>query len=186
MAQGFYIDNKGCYGCMTCSMACITTRIPGNRATYMRRVADILLDERQAYSFLSMSCNHCEEPACLANCPVGAYEKLDNGIVKQDHQLCIGCQTCVRACPYAAPVYDEEEGKTYKCDMCYELQEQGELPACVQACPGANLAVGDMDDLKKSRTYDYVSDADVETKPNFVIAADQKLDVNPGKYGLTT
>ena len=126
-----------------------------------------------------MSCNHCEDPACVKACPVEAYTKLDNGIVKQDHDKCIGCKMCIEACPYNAPCYDEEESKTYKCDMCYDRQQRGELPACVAACPGANIAVGEMEDLQKNHQADIVSDENSGTKPNFVITVDPKLNKEP-------
>ena len=137
MALGFYSNNKDCYGCKTCSMACMTTRLSGQTATFLRRVDVILDGEAEAQSFLSLACNHCDEPACLANCPVGAYTKLDNGVVVQDHDLCIGCKTCISACPYGAPVFDEASSTTYKCDMCIDRLERGEKPACVEACPAA-------------------------------------------------
>ena len=86
---------------------------------------------------------------------------------------------CIEACPYNAPCYDEEESKTYKCDMCYDRQERGEMPACVAACPGANIAVGEMDDLQKNHKADIVSDENVGTKPNFVITVDPKLVEEP-------
>ncbi len=115
----------------------------------------------------------------MANCPVQAYTKLENGIVQQNHDLCIGCKTCIEACPYHAPCYDEQESKTYKCDMCTDRQERGELPACVAACPGMNLAVGEMADLEKAHQADIVSDDAVETKPNFVITVDPALSAEP-------
>jgi Fe-S-cluster-containing dehydrogenase component len=184
MAKGFFINNKDCYGCKTCSVACTTTNIPGNRETFKRRVRDILIDDPKAYSFLPMSCNHCESPVCLAVCPVGAYKKLEDGIVQQNHAICIGCQTCVRSCPYGAPVYDKTEGKTYKCDMCIDRQRRGQQPACVEACPGENLSIGEMEELKAMDGADYVSDPDQANVPNFVIHADPKLKGNPAKHGL--
>ena len=115
----------------------------------------------------------------MADWPVPAYAKLENGIVQQNHDLCIGCKTCIEACPYHAPCYDEQESKTYKCDMCTDRQERGELPACVAACPGMNLAVGEMADLEKAHQADIVSDDAVETKPNFVITVDPARPTTP-------
>lgn len=147
MSLGFYINNKNCYGCKTCSVACTTARLPENNTTFMRHVIDIKLEDPMVHSFLPLSCNHCENPACIAVCPVAAYEKLENGIVLQDHSLCIGCKKCIEACPYDAPTFNEAEGKTHKCDLCKDRIERGEQPACVEACPGANLAYGELNDL---------------------------------------
>ncbi len=69
--------------------------------------------------FVSLACNHCSSPACVANCPTGAMQKdEETGIVWTDHDVCIGCKTCETACPYGAPTYGEEEGYMLKCDMC--------------------------------------------------------------------
>ncbi len=144
MALGFWMNNKNCYGCKTCSIACKSEKQLGS-GVLLRRVTEIKQDDPRALSFLSMSCNHCEEPACVAMCPVQAYTKLDNGIVQQNHDLCIGCKTCIEACPYHAPCYDEQESKTYKCDMCTDRQERGELPACVAQCGGRARFFGDLD-----------------------------------------
>lgn len=178
MALGFWMNNKNCYGCKTCSIACKSEK-QLNEGVLLRKVSCIRQDSPVNVSFLSMSCNHCEDPACVKACPVEAYTKLDNGIVKQDHDKCIGCKMCIEACPYNAPCYDEEESKTYKCDMCYDRQQRGELPACVAACPGANIAVGEMEDLQKNHQADIVSDENSGTKPNFVIAVDPKLNKEP-------
>lgn len=171
MALGFYINNKNCYGCKTCSIACKSEK-QLNENVLLREVTKITQDEPRAVSFLSMACNHCEEPACVGNCPVGAYTKEENGVVAQNHDLCIGCQTCITACPYGAPAYDEAEGKTHKCDMCIDRQEEGLLPACVYSCPGMNLAAGKMDQLQEMYTADVVSDKNAGTDPNFVIQSD--------------
>ena len=180
MALGFFIDNKNCYGCKTCSMSCIVSNLPGNRTTFLRRVQEIRMDQPRAVSFLSLACNHCEHPACVKNCPQGAYEKLENGIVKQDHDKCIGCRTCIEACPYGAPAYDEESRSVYKCDMCSSRLERGEAPACVVACPGANIAQGDLDDLRKLHEGAVQEIAGLtlsasETLPSFLIALDPSL-----------
>ncbi len=174
MALGFVFNNKNCYGCKTCSMACIVNQLPGNKETFLRRVNEFRPDDELMGGFLSMSCNHCDEPACMAACPQGAYTKLENGIVKQDHEKCIGCQMCVNACPYNAPKYDSASKTVYKCDMCYDRLERGEAPACVEACPGANLMIGEVEDLK-AQYASAVSDitgvlpSSEETHPNLYI-----------------
>ena len=181
MALGFYINNKGCYGCKTCAMGCITTKLPENRESFLRHVHLILSDDPRAHSFLSMACNHCEKPACMANCPQNAIEKLDNGIVRIIDENCIGCQACVTACPYEAPVYDEATGKVYKCDMCYDRLEQGLLPVCVEVCPGANLECGELEELREKypdavQEIAGVTPSASETTPSSLIGLDPALE----------
>ena len=91
MALGFWMNNKNCYGCKTCSIACKSEK-QLNEGVLLRKVSCIRQDSPVDVSFLSMSCNHCEDPACVKACPVEAYTKLDNGIVKQDHDKSIGCK----------------------------------------------------------------------------------------------
>ena len=101
------------------------------------------------YYSTSVSCNHCASPACVANCPTGAmYKDEETGVVLHDDEMCIGCETCVGACPYGEPVYMEDEGIVRKCDACYLLREKGESPACVAACPMRCLDFGDLEELK--------------------------------------
>ena len=132
MAIGFWMNNKNCYGCKTCSIACKSEK-QLDKGVLLRHVTAIRQDDPRAFAYLSMACNHCEEPACMANCPVGAYSKLEDGTVIQDHSVCIGCKTCISACPYGAPSYDEATSTTFKCDGCYDRRQRGELPACVVA-----------------------------------------------------
>ena len=179
MALGFFVNNQNCYGCKTCSMSCTTNKLPGNYVTYMRCVNEFLSEEGLGGTFLSLACNHCDNPACLENCPQGAYTKLENGIVKQDHDKCIGCQTCVQACPYGAPKYDEAEGKVHKCDLCFDRLDRGELPACMEACPGGNIVYGEMEELKANYPAAVseiagVTPAASETNPNLIILVAEK------------
>ena len=178
MALGFWMNNKNCYGCKTCSIACKSEK-QLDQGVLLRHVTEIKQDDPRALSFLSLSCHPSDEPACGANSPGPADTKREHGNLQQNHHQCNGCKTCIEACPYHAPCYDEQESKTYKCDMCTDRQERGELPACVAACPGMNLAVGEMADLEKAHQADIVSDDAVETKPNFVITVDPALSAEP-------
>lgn len=178
MAIGFWMNNKNCYGCKTCSIACKSEK-QLDKGVLLRHVTAIRQDAPRAFAYLSMACNHCEEPACVANCPVGAYSKLEDGTVIQDHSVCIGCKTCISACPYGAPSYDKASSTTFKCDGCYDRRQRGELPACVAACPGANLALDDMESLQGAHAADIVSDESSGTKPNFVITVDAALAEEP-------
>ena len=74
MAIGFWMNNKNCYGCKTCSIACKSEK-QLDKGVLLRHVTAIRQDAPRAFAYLSMACNHCEEPACVANCPVGAYSK---------------------------------------------------------------------------------------------------------------
>jgi len=85
--------------------------------------------------FISVSCNHCVEPACMKACPVEAITKRDSdGVVRIDQILCIGCRYCEFACPFNAPHIDTVTNLVSKCTMCYHRLDVGLTPACADAC----------------------------------------------------
>lgn len=173
---GFSVNSGNCYGCKTCQIACANEKmLPAG--VYPRRVR--VVDTSSGMAFVSMSCNHCDEPACVANCPVGAYEKDEKtGLVIQDHEKCIGCQTCIQKCPFHAPSYDEDESKTYKCDGCINRQNAGEAPVCTIVCPSMNISFGDDFDALLSQNSGAESIKDiVDTKPNYAATLDADLEL---------
>lgn len=110
-------------------------------------------------------CFHCETPACVNVCPVGATFKRQDGIVLIDNERCIGCKFCMTACPYSSRIFFWEEptemeemdehdyspetstptkvGTVGKCDYCPDMVRQGILPHCVTACPNGAIYYGD-------------------------------------------
>lgn len=177
MTKGFYVTTNRCVGCKTCMTGCAFSHgLNAEGGVFIRRVREIESEDTTTHAFVSMSCNHCDDPACLANCPVGAYTKDDEtGLVIQDHSLCIGCQTCVSACPFHAPCYNEADSTTYKCDGCIDRLNAGLDPVCVSVCWNANITMGDFDQMV-SEHPDATSIKDVvETKPNYLAVLDSEL-----------
>ena len=142
----FAFAMEACVGCHSCEAACAEQNglPPG---TAWRRVGEIeggqFPETRRLH--LSMSCNHCLEPACLIGCPTGAYVKLDNGVVAHRADECIGCQYCTWNCPYSVPVFQPDRRIVTKCDMCLPRLEAGLEPACVGACPTKAISVEKVD-----------------------------------------
>lgn len=138
----FGFEMGACIGCHSCEVACAEQNglPPG---TTWRRVGEI---EGGAYPdvkrlHLSMSCNHCLEPACLQGCPTNAYEKLANGVVAHHAEDCIGCQYCTWNCPYSVPALQPDRRIVTKCDLCQPRLSVGLAPACVDACPTRAITV---------------------------------------------
>ncbi|PSU35855.1 DMSO/selenate family reductase complex B subunit [Photobacterium lutimaris] len=179
---GFYIDSSKCTGCKTCQLSCKDNKDTDIGVNY-RRVYEYTggnwIKEGETFRqdvfsyYLSIACNHCDEPACANVCPSGAMHKREeDGLVVVNEDVCIGCQYCSMACPYGAPQYNADKGHMTKCDGCYERVGQGLEPICVSSCPLRALEFGPIDELRKK----YGTNADVaplpsslKTKPNIVI-----------------
>jgi len=175
----FFVDAKRCIGCFTCAMACKNQyhQDAGIKWRDVHPLApkDYPLTER---AFYSLACNHCEKPACLAACPFKAYHKREDGIVAFDRSKCKGAGYCVDACPYGAPKYNTEALKAEKCNFCFQRQDAGLKPACVQGCPTKALQVVDLATFKEPGTVHYppgFAKADTNPSIRFRVAATPKI-----------
>ena len=123
---------------------------------------------------LALSCNHCDEPACVAGCPTAALHKADDGTVQYDADRCVVCRNCMTVCPYGAPQHDEDANLIAKCDACKALRDAGRNPVCVDACPMRAIEFGELDELRAAHGGDLTSElpvlpsADV-THPNLLL-----------------
>ncbi|WP_026073535.1 DMSO/selenate family reductase complex B subunit [Robertmurraya massiliosenegalensis] len=181
---GFYINNEYCTGCKACVVACKDKNdleVGVNyRRVYEQSEGDYVerdeafIQNVQSF-FTSISCNHCENPKCVENCPTGAMHKREeDGVVLVDHEKCIGCKYCMWNCPYGAPQYNEVIGKMTKCNFCIDLIEVGENPACVGSCPMRALDYGPIEELREKygdvNNIKGLPDSSI-TNPSIVIGA---------------
>ena len=172
---GMAIDTKRCVGCNACTTACkMANNVPDDifwtRA--LTRGGDEVDTPAGTFPNLSMryytvGCQHCENPACVKACPVGAtYKDPETGIVRQDYDRCIGCRMCMAACPYTgvrsfnwhepknqmgfaigdADAPKHQKHTVEKCTFCYQRTSKGETPACMDLCPARARHWGDLDD----------------------------------------
>jgi anaerobic dimethyl sulfoxide reductase subunit B (iron-sulfur subunit)/Tat-targeted selenate reductase subunit YnfG len=145
---GFMVDAAACNGCGTCAMACKSENMLPAKV-WWRQLREVRSERPNGQAWLTMACNHCEDPACAKVCPVNAYSKRADGIVVQDHDACIGCRACVKACPFGAVAYDREEKKASKCTFCADRLDTGLQPRCVEACPSSALHFGEVAELRR-------------------------------------
>lgn len=147
--RAFRFDPNRCTGCQACVIACGTENHPGvfgAGALSWRQV--VVFNETHhpaapTYA-LSLACQHCAEPACLAACPALAYTKDPaTGAVLLDRDACLGCRYCTWACPHDAPRFDETSRTISKCTFCHHRLADGRAPACVTACPTDALGLVD-------------------------------------------
>ncbi|MCL1798523.1 MAG: 4Fe-4S dicluster domain-containing protein [Eggerthellaceae bacterium] len=169
------IDTKRCSACNNCSITCkvennlpdgmwwSTARTEGGDHRY---VPGGTYPDNLYMTYYTMSCQHCDNPACVSVCPTTAtYRRTEDGIVATDYAECIGCLLCVEACPYDVRVYldappefqldfavgdaDVEpipELVATKCTFCVHRIDRGELPVCIEICQAQARCFGDFDD----------------------------------------
>ena len=146
MKYGFIIDNRKCIGCHACTTACKSEHdvAVGVNRTYVKQVEKgEFPNTRRIFSV--MRCNHCTDAPCVEICPVEALYTREDGIVDFDNNRCIGCKSCMQACPYDALYIDPENNTAAKCNYCAHRVDVGREPACVTVCPEHAIIAGDME-----------------------------------------
>ncbi|MBK3579252.1 4Fe-4S dicluster domain-containing protein [Streptomyces sp. MBT65] len=94
-------------------------------------------------------CKHCTHAACLDVCPTGSLFRTEFGTVIVQEDICNGCGYCVPACPYGVIEQRPEDGRAFKCTMCYDRLGAGQEPACAKACPTESIQFGPLDELRQ-------------------------------------
>jgi molybdopterin-containing oxidoreductase family iron-sulfur binding subunit len=194
MQLGMVIDTKRCIGCHTCAVTCKSENNTPNTVWWNRitTVGGKDIDTPSgafpnlSMDYLTIACQHCENPACTRVCPVGAtYKDSDTGIVHQDYDKCIGCRMCLAACPYTGVrSFNWEEPQYYvdvqlgdadvprhqkhvveKCTFCVHRIARGDMPACMVLCPARARRWGDLDDPESEVSKLITSRAYKQIKP---------------------
>jgi Fe-S-cluster-containing dehydrogenase component/formate-dependent nitrite reductase membrane component NrfD len=144
---GFVIDQRRCIGCHACTVACKEeNQVPlGAFRTWVKYVERGSFPHTRRY-FAVLRCNHCDHAPCVTICPTVALYRRPDGIVDLDGERCIGCKSCMQACPYDALYIDPGTGTAAKCHYCAHRTEVGLEPACVVVCPEQAIIAGDLDE----------------------------------------
>jgi Fe-S-cluster-containing dehydrogenase component len=155
-------------------------------------------------------CMHCDNPACVTICPFGSNQKIKNGAVVNDQELCFGGAKCKAICPWQIPQRQSGvglymdlvpsvlgNGVMYKCDLCSDLLERGQPPACIEACPRQAMSIGPREEIFKKaenltkRTGGYIYGKNENGGTSTIYVSEVPFDVldaaikkGPGKPGL--
>ena len=157
---GILYDSTACVGCQSCEYACsdqyelpYSTDMPEvgivRKTDETRRIVVNSYETSRDEQYMRRACNHCNSPACASACLTKAMLKTDDGPVIWREDKCMGCRSCMISCPYDVPKfeYNSPNPKIQKCRMCYEVIQEGGMPACVEVCPPEALQFGKRRDL---------------------------------------
>jgi molybdopterin-containing oxidoreductase family iron-sulfur binding subunit len=210
---GYGLDLSRCIGCRRCEYACVKEnnqsrdpQVHWIRVLEMEKARGIDLERANPYYdpalvpdpdhfYVPVACQQCTNSPCMRVCPVGATWHEPDGIVVIDYDWCIGCRSCMAACPYGArhfnwgnasiPAEDlnpnmhiygnrpRPRGVVEKCTWCVQRTREGRYPACVEICPVGARKFGDLNDpqseisriLKEKRVF--VLKSELRTEPKF-------------------
>ena len=162
---GMLYDATLCVGCKACMSACKHANgdygslsfeqapfdpdalwdAPKDLSGDTRTIIKLYKDESR-WSYVKLSCMHCQKPSCVSVCPVRAMTKdPKTGVVSYNKDTCIGCRYCQIGCSFNIPKFqwDRTMPQIVKCDLCERtrLRSKG-ISACAQACPTGAITFG--------------------------------------------
>ena len=156
MKKAIYIDIRKCLACNSCVLACaVEHSISKNRIEALsespRPKARVHMVAADGMA-VPLQCRHCEDAPCVAICPTNAIEKLGpQEPVIMHNEKCIGCKFCIVVCPFGIISLSDEGKAALKCDRCIGRQKEGNLPACVEACPTHAIQFLSIDEINAKK-----------------------------------
>ena len=195
------LDLRLCDGCGTCTTSCQDKHYLPKTTEWIKVYTSIGSDGEK--KFLPILCQMCEDPPCQAVCPVGATFRNDQGLVLIDQNACIGCKTCMAACPFEVRYFNtppmpavppqpqpptpmnplpQQPGTVGKCVWCADGLSKGELPACVSGCTMGVIYIGDLTtDVAVNGTGNVIKISQF-LKDNDAVRLKEELGTNPRCY----
>ena len=165
--NAFLYDGSLCIACRGCQVACKQWNyLPGEKTKFFAKEGgyqnpsdlspitwniikfnEIMTPAGVKWLFRRHHCFHCTDAACIKACPVEPVKAMTRHpefkTVYVNQELCIGCGSCVEACPFHVPHVDEKLQKSRKCTACYDRVAIGMIPACAKTCPTSAITYGE-------------------------------------------
>src|SRR3954464_12934089 len=169
--KGFFTDTTLCIGCKACEVACKQwNQLPDDgllftgmsydntvalgastwrHVAFIERPVALSTQDAGAFSWLFSSdvCKHCVRAGCLEACPTGAIIRTEFDSVYVQPDICNGCGYCVTNCPFGVIDRREDDGRAWKCTLCYDRLGDGRTPACAQGSPTESIVFGELSEL---------------------------------------
>jgi formate dehydrogenase iron-sulfur subunit len=204
--KGFFTDTTLCIGCKACEVACKQwNQLPADgfvftgmsydntaslgastwrHVAFIERPVALSTQDAGAFSWLFSSdvCKHCARAGCLESCPTGAIVRTEFDSVYVQPDVCNGCGYCVVSCPFGVIDRQEEDGRAWKCTLCYDRLRSDMKPACAKACPTESIQFGDLNELRENAQR-RVNDLHERGKSEAYLYGASKED-QPGTEGL--
>ena len=149
------VDPRRCLACRTCEIECAVAH--SRSKELLQAMAEevpprprVTLEWAEGFA-VPLQCRHCEDAPCVAVCPTGALSREnEESPVLVNGDLCIGCRSCILACPFGVismAEMGERHSAIIKCDLCVERLAAGRLPACVEGCPTGALSFRELGEV---------------------------------------
>jgi formate dehydrogenase iron-sulfur subunit len=204
--KGFFTDTTICIGCKACEVACkqwnqlpddgfsFTAMSYDNTAelgastwrhvAFIERPVPLSNQNAGAFSWLFSSdvCKHCARAGCLESCPTGSIIRTEYGSVYVQPDVCNGCGYCVVNCPFGVIDRRRDDGRAWKCTLCYDRLREDLTPACAKSCPTASIQFGDLDELRERAKTRVQKLHDAGMKEAYLYGA--SAEDQPGTEGL--
>ncbi len=132
--------------------------------------------------FNSDVCKHCVRAGCLESCPTGAIVRTEFGSVYIQPDICNGCGYCISACPFGVIDRREDDGRAWKCTLCYDRLKADMEPACAKACPTDSIVFGAVAELRQ-RASERVAELHAKGETRAYLYG-ESAESQPGTEGL--
>ncbi len=204
--KGFFTDTTLCIGCKACEVACKQwNQLPDDgllftgmsydntvalgastwrHVAFIERPMALSTQDAGAFSWLFSSdvCKHCVRAGCLESCPTGAIIRTEFDSVYVQPDICNGCGYCVINCPFGVIDRRDDDGRAWKCTLCYDRLKDDMAPACAKACPTDSIKFGDLEQLRQTAQVRVKQLQDQGMQEAYLYGADAAR--QPGTEGL--